>query len=80
MLIATFYAHFTRQRRAVVAAFATICVGIWWTAVYSGHHYIIDVLLGIATTIVGIALLEAVVFRTRAVSGWMERYVAAIRR
>ena len=29
---------------------------------------------------VRIALLEAVVFRTRAVSGWMERYVSAIRR
>jgi ligand-binding sensor domain-containing protein len=36
-----------------------IWLGIWWTAVYSGHHYIIDVMLGILTTIVGVLLMES---------------------
>jgi len=44
----------------LIGLFAFICVGIWWTAVYSGHHYVIDVLLGIATAIVGITLYETV--------------------
>jgi len=35
-----------------------VSVGIWFSAVYSGHHYIIDVTLGVLTTIVGITLLE----------------------
>lgn len=58
MIIATFYAAKYKERRSVVALFAVICVGIWWTAVYSWHHYIIDVLLGIATACFGLVLFE----------------------
>ena len=42
-----------------IGCIACICLGIWWTAVYSGHHYIIDVMLGILTTIVGVLLMES---------------------
>lgn len=58
MLIATVYAVLSQRKWPVVASFAVICMGIWWTAVYTGHHYVIDVLLGIATAILGILLLE----------------------
>ena len=78
MLIATIYAVVSRQRKPTIAVFAFICLGIWWTAVYSGHHYIIDVLLGIATTLVGIALLELLVFKTRVAGRWLDKYVSLI--
>ena len=58
MLVATAYAVLSRRRWVLVAVFAIICGGIWWTAVYTGHHYIIDVLLGIVTALLGIALTE----------------------
>ena len=57
------YAAKSHQHWFTTAAFAIICMGIWWTAVYSGHHYIIDVLLGIMTAIIGILLMEKVVFK-----------------
>lgn len=78
MLIATTYAVISRQRRAVVIVFAIICMGIWWTAVYTTHHYIIDVLLGIATTIVGIVLLEKLIFRIPAIRRGIDKYISAI--
>ena len=78
MLITTIYAVVSHQRKTVVALFAVICLGIWWTAVYTGHHYIIDVLLGIATTIVGILLLERVLLRIPAVSRWLGKYISLI--
>lgn len=78
MLITTVYAVVSRQRKVTVAVFAFICMGIWWTAVYTGHHYIIDVLLGIATTIVGIAVLEKLLFRCHAIQRLLQRYIAAI--
>lgn len=58
MLVTTIYAIRSKQEKITIGVFAFICMGIWWTAVYTGHHYIIDVLLGIATTIIGIVLLE----------------------
>lgn len=78
MLVATIYAAWSRESRLTVGVFAFICLGIWWTAVYSTHHYIIDVMLGILTTVVGITLLEKVILRTGAARKLMEKYVAAI--
>ena len=40
--------------------FATVVAGIWFTAVYSNHHYVLDVLAGIVCAIVGIALFNLV--------------------
>ena len=40
--------------------FATVVGGIWFTAVYSNHHYVLDVLAGIVCAIVGIALFNLV--------------------
>ncbi len=58
MFLTTIYAVLSHKRWYTVVTFATITLGIWWTAVYSGHHYIIDVLLGILTTIAGVLLME----------------------
>jgi membrane-associated phospholipid phosphatase len=38
--------------------FATILAGIWFSAVYTGHHYILDVLGGIFSAILGIFLIQ----------------------
>lgn len=63
MLVTTIYALMSHRSKGLTVLFALICLGIWWTAVYSGHHYIIDVLLGILTTIVGVVLMEKGVYR-----------------
>lgn len=38
--------------------FITVMTGIWFSAVYTSHHYILDVLAGILCAISGIALFE----------------------
>lgn len=63
MLVTTFYAVISHKRWYTVALFAFICVGIWCTAVYTGHHYIIDVLLGILTSLIGITLMEKGIYK-----------------
>lgn len=78
MLIATVYAVLSKQNKWVVAVFAFICVGIWWTAVYSTHHYIIDVILGIITAILGLLLLEKVIMKIPAVARFIDKYVESI--
>lgn len=63
MLVATAYAVLSRRSWPLIAVCAFITVGIWWTAVYTCHHYIIDVLLGIFTALLGILLFEKVLMR-----------------
>lgn len=78
MLVATIYAVWSHESKTTIAIFAFICLGIWWTAVYTTHHYIIDVMLGILTTIVGTAVLEGCILRTSAVKRLMRKYIATI--
>lgn len=63
MLIATIYAVISRQPKGLILCCIIVTLGIWCTAVYSCHHYVIDVLLGILTAFVGIALFELIVMR-----------------
>lgn len=78
MLVATIYAVISRQNKLCIGIFAFICIGIWWTAVYSTHHYIIDVLLGILTTIVALLILERLLLRAEWAKRFMARYAKNI--
>jgi membrane-associated phospholipid phosphatase len=51
-----------------------IMVGIWWTAVYSGHHYLIDVMLGISCALLGIFVFEKGLMKWGAFGRFFERY------
>lgn len=62
MFLTTIYAVISHKRWYTILLFSFISLGIWWTAVYSGHHYIIDVMLGILTTIIGFFLMEKIIF------------------
>lgn len=78
MPVAFFYALAGRCRKWLVALFAFIMVGIWFTAVYSGHHYMIDVLGGIVCAAVGILLFEQGLMRIPAFRRFFARYVAYV--
>lgn len=45
--------------------FGIVMVGIWFSAIYTNHHYIIDVLIGIVVAVLGIFLFEKVLLKTR---------------
>ncbi len=75
MTIAFIYAIIARCRRWVVCLFGIIMCGIWFTAVYTAHHYLIDVLLGIACTLAGVLLFEFVLMRLP----FFKRFMAAYR-
>ncbi len=58
MVVALVYAIIRRCKWYVIALFSIIMVGIWGTAIYTSHHYVIDVLLGIACALIGIIVFE----------------------
>lgn len=78
MLIAFVYSLRARTALWWRVTAAVICVGIWFTAVYSSHHYIIDVMLGAGTALAGILLFECVLMRIPAVRSFMARYTGYI--
>lgn len=78
MVVALAYAIMGRCRRWLIAVFAFIMVGIWWTAVYSGHHYLIDVSLGIGCALLGILAFEQGLMRWGAFRRFFGKYTGYI--
>ncbi|PZF73919.1 phosphatase PAP2 family protein [Taibaiella soli] len=57
--------------------FGTIMVGVWFAAVYTSHHYVLDVLAGILCAIVGINLFNALL-KTKSIGGFIDRLYGKI--
>jgi hypothetical protein len=56
----------------------TVMVGIWLTAVYTSHHYVLDVLAGITTAIAGINLCNLLLTKVPFITEFLDRYEAFI--
>lgn len=53
--------------------FGTVVLGIWFAAVYSSHHYVLDVLAGIACAFTGFFIFQKILLKTR----WFKRFLNA---
>lgn len=78
VLVAAIYAVINKSSKITALCFFVITAGIWWTAVYTCHHYVIDVLLGILTAFVGVAILELGFLRVSFIKKAFDRYVQMI--
>lgn len=74
-LVAFIYALRYRSALAWQIVLGVVTVGIWCTAVYTSHHYIIDVLGGIFTALAGYALFEYGLMRIPGFARFVGRYV-----
>lgn len=77
-LIAFVYALRSRSPLGWRIVLGVVTAGIWFTAVYSSHHYILDVLGGIATALAGIAIFEYGLMKIPAVARFIGRYTKYI--
>lgn len=71
-VIAWFYARKAGLKIVSWLVFIDI-VGIWFAAVYSFHHYVIDVLLGGMCAVLAILLFERYIL-AGPFSGWLKKY------
>lgn len=53
---------------------AVVTLGIWWTAVYTSHHYILDVAGGIACALAGYLIFEYALMKWPAFARFTRRY------
>lgn len=59
--------------------FAIVVLGIWFTAVYASHHYVLDVIAGIICAVIGISLFRLLATRSNTIIRWLDKYEAAIK-
>lgn len=73
-LVALIYALRSRSPLTWRIILAVVTAGIWFTAVYTSHHYIIDVLGGIACAFVGFLIFEYGLMKIPAFARFISRY------
>jgi len=66
--IAGLFYSLRQPRRWISVAFVIVMTGIWFSAVYLSHHYILDVLAGIVCGVSGIFCCEKLLFNRK----WMQ--------
>jgi len=68
------YYSFRQPRKFIRIIFATFMIGIWFSAVYLNHHYVLDVLAGIGCGVLGIYLFERLLMRQPTFNRFMINY------
>jgi hypothetical protein len=58
--------------------FAIVTVGIWFTAVYASHHYVLDVLAGITCAALGITLYNVLIKKFDGLQSALNKYERVI--
>lgn len=56
-LILTYFS-LKRKNRILTLLFVVILIGIWFSAIYTNHHYVLDVILGIICAILSLIIYE----------------------
>jgi inositol phosphorylceramide synthase catalytic subunit len=69
--IVVFYYAVKNRLKVASVIFGIVTVGIWFGAVYTSHHYILDVIAGILCAITGISLFNVFLSRWP----WFKRFI-----
>jgi hypothetical protein len=75
LVIALFYAFKNKCHWSILVTIAVFMCGIWFTAVYTAHHYIIDVFFGILCALAGIFLFEYVLMNRFCFKVFFNKYL-----
>jgi hypothetical protein len=73
------YYSFKNRLKVANAIFVIVMMGIWFTAVYASHHYILDVIAGIICATVGINLFNLLIAKVTFLQKFMNKYEAVIK-
>lgn len=78
MVIAFYYSLKAKFPNWLRFIFGVIMFGIWFTAIYSAHHYVIDAILGAGCAVLGIFLFEKVLLKWSPFNRFIQRYTQFI--
>lgn len=77
-MIVLFYGIKYRSGWFMNILFAFVMAGIWFSAIYNSHHYVLDILAGIACAIAGIALFQWAAKKNGVFQKFLQMFVRAI--
>ncbi len=72
--VAVLYYGIKNKLGIVNVFFGVVMLGIWFTAVYASHHYILDVLAGVTCATIGIITFNSLATRVKFMKAFIDNY------
>lgn len=79
LVVVLYYALKRKTSPLLMSIIVIFMFGIWFTAVYTAHHYIIDVILGVLCALLGIFLFEKGLMNLSAFNSFFNKYYSYIK-
>ncbi len=76
--VVVFYFGLKNRLGLINIFFAVFMIGIWFSAVYTGHHYILDVLAGIVCALTGLFIFDKILLKSSAFKRFLFKYKTII--
>lgn len=76
--VAFIYSFIIKSSRIWKCVLGIVTFGIWFTAVYTSHHYILDVCGGIVCSFIAVGVFECLLMRLPSFRRWLSRYASYI--
>ncbi len=73
-LVSVYYGLRYKVGRGLNAFLILVALGTWFAAVYTNHHYLLDVLAGIAGALIGIFIFRRILLRMPKFRAFMDAY------
>ncbi len=73
-LIVLYYSIKAKMPKFWITIFAIFTLGIWFSAVYSNHHYVIDVIAGVFIAVIVLWLFDRFLLKTNSFSGLIQQW------
>jgi inositol phosphorylceramide synthase catalytic subunit len=77
-LIVVYYEFKKKAGLAARIIFIAVMVGIWFAAVYTSHHYMLDVMAGITCAVIGIVLFQKLLMKQKYFTRLLNKYQSII--
>ena len=77
-VVTLYHAFRNKQRLYAKIFFAVVMLGIWFTAVYASHHYLLDVVAGVLCAIVGIISYNLMYKKLPSFRRVVDRYIQVV--
>ncbi len=71
-MVVLFYGLKYKRKWVQNINFLIVVLGIWFAAVYSNHHYILDIIAGALCAVLGFVLFEGVLMKTK-IGYWLKQ-------
>lgn len=78
VVVSVFYAYKKNVSLFWKVFLTTVMIGTWFAAIYTHHHYISDVLVGILCAVIGITIFQKILLKRKGFNRFMDKYYAQV--